>query len=212
MAKAAKAPPVEIGARYGKWVALALVAGNRLSGTVRCRCVCGKEAEVRASTLRFGLSRGCRGCRNHKFNDLTGRRFGRLTVIERTVIEPFKGCKAHEWRCQCDCGAETTGSTSALNAGRKSSCGCTRRTASKSIEKAPVAPAPDRQQRPTDNPWWLCRVTRRDDPEDPGIEDLIQAVDAMSAKREMQDDMGVCCRIEVLRQAHVPDLQRLLGV
>ena len=216
MAKAAKAPPVEIGARYGKWVALELVAGTRLTGMVCCRCACGREAEVWAQTLRFGTSRGCMFCRRRKFNDLTGRRFGRLIAIERIVAESAGPYKVRKWRCRCDCGAETTATGSALERGVRISCGCTRRRASKSVAKGAVAAlaalAPDRQQCPSDNPWWLCRVTRRDDPDDPGIEDLTQAADAMAAQRVMQADMGGRYRVEILRQAYVPDLQRFLGV
>lgn len=39
--------------------------------------------------------------------DLTGRKFGRLTVIER-VNDNVSPCGYHNamWRCQCDCGNE----------------------------------------------------------------------------------------------------------
>lgn len=52
--------------------------------------------------------------------DLTGQRFGKLTVLspadnigERTA-----------WLCRCDCGRETVVKTSRLRTGRTVSCGC----------------------------------------------------------------------------------------
>lgn len=53
-------------------------------------------------------------------NDLTGKRFGRLTVIgeDRNV----SGQK--RWRCKCDCGTEVSVTSGHLNAGTTTSCGC----------------------------------------------------------------------------------------
>lgn len=52
--------------------------------------------------------------------DLIGKRFGRLTVIERVKS---KGNYAM-WKCLCDCGNYTDSRTGDLMKGRKSSCGC----------------------------------------------------------------------------------------
>lgn len=58
-----------------------------------------------------------------KFLDLTGQRFGRLTVIsfshknKRGVVY---------WSCKCDCGKETVASRSDLRGGNTQSCGCYR--------------------------------------------------------------------------------------
>lgn len=54
--------------------------------------------------------------------DLTGKRFGRLVVIERA---PRKGkTKATMWRCKCDCGNITDVRASHLKDGLVRSCGC----------------------------------------------------------------------------------------
>lgn len=55
-----------------------------------------------------------------KINDLTGRKFGRLTAIE------YMGRKNGRtlWRCLCDCGNETTTGYSNLLNGITKSCGC----------------------------------------------------------------------------------------
>ena len=64
-----------------------------------------------------------------KLIDLSGKRFGRLTVIERygTYISPADESKAVTWLCRCDCGAKTVVLGSNLKSGRSQSCGCLRR-------------------------------------------------------------------------------------
>lgn len=56
------------------------------------------------------------------FKDLTGKRFGSLTVQRRT-INPNNSKKQIYWICKCDCGNETNPiPTSALNSGKRISC------------------------------------------------------------------------------------------
>ncbi len=55
-----------------------------------------------------------------KIEDLTGQRFGRLTVIERAENKGKKTC----WKCHCDCGNETVVCASHLKSGATRSCGC----------------------------------------------------------------------------------------
>ena len=55
-----------------------------------------------------------------KFIDLTGKRYGRLVVIERTKN---KGSKT-AWLCKCDCGNEKIVTGDGLNRGNTKSCGC----------------------------------------------------------------------------------------
>ena len=57
-----------------------------------------------------------------KANDLTGRRYGKLTVLKR--VENMKGQVM--WKCRCDCGQITIASSHGLNTGSKKSCGCLR--------------------------------------------------------------------------------------
>lgn len=57
--------------------------------------------------------------------DLTGQRFGRLTVIERTGT--INGHAA--WRCQCDCGNLCVKNSYNLKSGRTHSCGCEQKEA-----------------------------------------------------------------------------------
>lgn len=56
-----------------------------------------------------------------KKEDLTGRRFGRLTVIEETDVR--KGGSV-VWLCECECGTRKGISAHCLKSGRVLSCGC----------------------------------------------------------------------------------------
>ena len=59
--------------------------------------------------------------------DMTGRRFGRLTVIGRAKnITPYENKHAW-WKCRCDCGEEVEISGMSLRRGGTRSCGCLRK-------------------------------------------------------------------------------------
>lgn len=54
------------------------------------------------------------------FIDLTGKKFNRLTVIERVE----KRGKEYYWKCKCECGNEVIVRGASLREGRTKSCGC----------------------------------------------------------------------------------------
>jgi hypothetical protein len=85
----------------------------------RCVCDCGKEKITSYQHLVRGDTKNCG---DHRSEDLTGRTFGQLTVLERIKVN-----RGHNWRCKCSCGKihEVRGS-SLLNGGTVS-CGCKRR-------------------------------------------------------------------------------------
>ena len=60
-----------------------------------------------------------------KFKDLSGKKFGRLTVIRQNgFTNPNKYGQRHAiWYCKCDCGNYVERTTDVLKRG-KSSCGC----------------------------------------------------------------------------------------
>lgn len=90
----------------------------------RCRCDCGREVIIESRRLRAGLISSC-GCREPDIPaDLTGRRFGRLTVAEKT--EKRTKNRSVLWRCRCDCGGEIETTRDKLLSGGVSSCGCGR--------------------------------------------------------------------------------------
>lgn len=56
-----------------------------------------------------------------KFIDLTGMRFGRLTVIEKYE---YSGKSGSRWYCKCDCGKLIIVAACNLKSGNTKSCGC----------------------------------------------------------------------------------------
>jgi hypothetical protein len=57
--------------------------------------------------------------------NLTGQRFGKLSVIKRDGVSKAGGPR---WLCRCDCGVEKHVVTGNLKCGRTVSCGCVQRT------------------------------------------------------------------------------------
>lgn len=107
------------GMRFGKLEVLRL-ADARPDKRTRwvCKCDCGNIIEVRAYSLKSGVS----DCGCGKIEDLTGRRFGMLTVLSLDT----KRTKSREtkWICRCDCGEIRSVTRSALVNGITKSCGC----------------------------------------------------------------------------------------
>lgn len=98
----------------------------------RCRCDCGNEVVVRRKNLLSGLTKSC-GClkrekgvekakkmrevrKKKQTEDLTGKVFGKLTVIQPERISSYL--------CRCECGREGIYSAGDLLTGRRRSCGC----------------------------------------------------------------------------------------
>ena len=92
-----------------------------------CQCDCGNTHYARGKDLTTGKIQSC-GClsqelRHSRYDDLTGQRFNKLTVIKR-VISP-NNPNRYTWKCQCDCGNICYVSGNNLKNGQVS-CGCIR--------------------------------------------------------------------------------------
>lgn len=102
-----------LGERFGKL----LVVSYKGDSNWLCRCDCGNEVikqRIRLIAHRKDSKYSC-GCSRRGFlKDLTGKRFGKLTV--ETYIGNSK------WRCRCDCGNYIEVATSDLP--KTKSCGC----------------------------------------------------------------------------------------
>ena len=96
----------------------------------KCKCICGKYSVVVGNKLLNGSTKSC-GCwikyylKNiirKPFNlDLTGQKFGRLTVLNFS----HKGPAAKTWwNCICDCTSVLTANSNSLRTGHTKSCGC----------------------------------------------------------------------------------------
>jgi hypothetical protein len=55
------------------------------------------------------------------FRDLTGQRFGHLTVLSLSRMDARQGAY---WRCRCDCGAQAVVRGASLSSGGTRTCGC----------------------------------------------------------------------------------------
>ena len=58
-----------------------------------------------------------------KVSDISGQRFGRLTVVSLLPRNEWKGKNA-TWLCKCDCGAEYRATGKDMKSGGVKSCGC----------------------------------------------------------------------------------------
>lgn len=122
------------GKRFGQWLVLHQgTTQTHPQHRIRywCQCDCGAARLVHAGNLTRGVSTSC-GCsrlvplgRLHESLriDLTGHRYGMLTVLRRTQVKPTK------WLCVCDCGGECTVLSFQLRSGPNPrwNCGCARR-------------------------------------------------------------------------------------
>ncbi len=87
---------------------------------------CGHITQIKPIRYKNGRSCGLIECRSKhtsktKTKDLTGQRFGRLTIV--SLCEEQVGGYA-KWNCLCDCGNMTTARSGDLKSGLKKSCGC----------------------------------------------------------------------------------------
>ncbi len=101
-----------------------------------CRCDCGTEKVVAASSLRSGHVKSCGGCvvyTGTRTLDLAGQRFGRLTVLTPAGTNRRHGAT---WTCRCDCGNETVVDARNLRAGNTKSCGCLKAEYFASLKRA----------------------------------------------------------------------------
>lgn len=99
-----------------------------------CQCDCGKIKSIRGSNLtaKTNPTQSCGCLRAEKLKekiDLTsqiGKKFGRLTILERDINYPIGHSCSSVWKCQCDCGEIVSVSLSELKSGHTKSCGCYR--------------------------------------------------------------------------------------
>lgn len=118
--------------RFGKLTVIKKGNGRYTSGgnykiTWICQCDCGNTTEVDGEKLRRGHTTSC-GCfkkdnKGSHFEDLTGQKFNRLTVI-RFIPESERKIRQYNWLCKCDCGNEVKASAYKLKQGLQQSCGC----------------------------------------------------------------------------------------
>ncbi len=123
-----------IGKTFGRLTALEVV--KRQDGYyVKCKCTCGNIAYIFKNSLTQGKTKSC-GCiarekaserfkkRHEEISiiiDLSGKTFGRLTVLEDTKKRSDGNVI---WKCKCSCGNIVNVNSSYLRKGITRSCGC----------------------------------------------------------------------------------------
>ena len=110
------------GQTYGRLTVLREGEKKLKQRTWVCKCSCGSIVTVSQINLRSGSTKSC-GCLPHSVPhiDLTGERFGMLTVVREAER---KNPKRRRWLCQCDCGRLHEVDHSTLRSGTVKSCGC----------------------------------------------------------------------------------------
>jgi hypothetical protein len=97
-----------------------------------------------------------------KIRDLTGQKFGRLTVVSYAGMSDAKR-RRHKWNCECECGAMVVHTSQVLSGKHRHSCGCWSREIANEkslpMRKTPVYIA------------WANAKTRCCNPNVPGYKD-----------------------------------------
>ena len=116
-----------LGQKFGKWTVIGEAPSRGKKSYWLCQCECGTIREVYSSDLRGGRTKSC-GCSHFgPKKNLTGKRFGRLTVLECTNIIS-ENHKSYLWKCKCDCGKEIEVPADCLGSSKGYlSCGCLRK-------------------------------------------------------------------------------------
>lgn len=131
-----KLPPVKAGNLYGSLTVLFLNGKDKWGRKEwRCKCACGKHRSAYDYELKRGVCIQCAECGNKaraeklrgrassRRIDMTGKIYGRLTVIEWSRTEKHHAI----WKCQCLCGRFAEFSAIGLRQDWHYSCGCVRR-------------------------------------------------------------------------------------
>ena len=114
---------------YGRLTVIKEVEQIKTKRRFLCRCECGNEVIARMESLRSGNTQSCGCFKSERVSetqvvDLTGHRYGHLTVLERSYDKKSVGKAIHSfWLCRCDCGKQIVVSSNALRSGHTLSCG-----------------------------------------------------------------------------------------
>lgn len=114
---------MKVGDKIGKILLLEKIGrGYHKDAMWKCQCDCGNIFYRLTSSVKKGKSCGC-----DRYEDLTGKKFGKLTVIKKVGVSKEQQSK---WLCKCDCGNEVVVSRTnlSINKTKTVSCGCWRKS------------------------------------------------------------------------------------
>lgn len=98
------------------------------------------------------------------FIEMSGQRFGRLTVVERNGS--YRGKKAI-WRASCDCGGEISVIGVNLRNGHTQSCGCLKRDSARLVSLNNITHGEARLGRSHEYRTWTAIKNRCSNPTNP---------------------------------------------
>ena len=111
-----------VGKKIGKLTIMKRLPMKKSYVEYECLCDCGNTIIKAHSNLVSTVGeKCCSNCKTPKVEDISGKRFGRLTAIK--YIGKSKG-KQTLWECKCDCGNIAIAHHQNLKSGHTSSCGC----------------------------------------------------------------------------------------
>lgn len=115
---------------YGEFKVIEMLYNYNNTHRTYCRCIGINDEEykeyiIRSDALLSGATQFTKGaCTTGKRHDLTGKRFGMLTVLNPMETTTSGGHMI--WECVCDCGNYIRTNQSNLEEGHSLSCGCRR--------------------------------------------------------------------------------------
>lgn len=123
--------------KIGKWTVVCKANNIGKRTAWECVCECGTRKIVATEVLTKKQSTSC-GCSRYdhlknkpKYEDLTGQKFGRLTVIK---LSDKKNERIY-WECLCECGDRKNIPAKQLKSGKTNSCGCIQKETISNISK-----------------------------------------------------------------------------
>lgn len=123
-----------IGKQYGKLLVIDrdtnwVTPSGQQKARFICQCECGQIVSVLANSLKDGRTKSC-GCERKRLTserrlmDLTGQKFGKLTVLEKAPTRFYNSTSVAFWKCRCECGSIVEVASQKLRLGITQSCGC----------------------------------------------------------------------------------------
>lgn len=124
-----------VGKRFGKLTVIRYIGYlqfvSEKDHVYCCNCDCGTiNLQIKRRLLVRNFKKSC-GCAHKDAGlrvkeNLVGRKFGRLIVIEEAPTKISKSGKTRRvmWKCKCECGTVCTIGARALKTGMTRSCGC----------------------------------------------------------------------------------------
>lgn len=96
-----------VGKKFYRWMVIEYAGKNNINrNTWKCKCECGTIKNISADSLQSKTTKSC-GCfkseqtSKNKLKDLSGKKFGKLFVVERVSKI---GTRHIKYKCLCDCG------------------------------------------------------------------------------------------------------------